>query len=365
MKSLRLFLRNIDWLVAAPVIILVCFSLAELYSIRLGQGAAGSEFFQKQLLFAVIGIVVFFILALVDFHHFYSYANYLYLIAVLLLISVLVFGQTINGTRGWFGLFGFGLQPVEFVKIVLIVCLARYFAKVSVAARPMRHLVLSGIFTAILIGLVLIQPDLGSAALLFAVWVLFLVATNIPRKYLLAIFGTLIILFGVSWQFIFKDYQRERLSTYLKPSASSTNYNVKQAIIAVGAGGMSGRGLGFGSQSQLKFLPEANTDFIFAVIAEELGLIGVIVIFSCFGLLLFRFVSNVSRSRNYFGSLIIIGGVGLIFIEMFINIGMNMGILPVIGIPLPFVSYGGSALIAHLALVGIMHSVVRRSVAKR
>lgn len=365
MKRFFLFLKHIDWLIALPVIVLVAFSLAELYSISLGQGGASWEFFKKQLVFTVIGLAIFFVLALMDFHHLYSYSNYLYVIAVLSLITVLFFGQTINGTRGWFGFFGLGLQPVELVKVILVVCLARYFSKASMAARPLKHLLVSGAFTALLILLIMLQPDLGSAALLFAVWIILLIANNVPRKYLIVIFASMFIVFLLAWQFTFKDYQRERVLTYFKPSASSTNYNVKQAIIAVGAGGMFGRGLGFGSQSQLKFLPEANTDFMFAVIAEELGLVGVIVVMGCFGLLLFRFISSLSRGRNYFGSLIIVGGAGLIFIEMFINIGMNMGILPVIGIPLPFVSYGGSALIAHLALVGVMHSITRRTVAKR
>jgi len=359
------WLKKIDWLYTAPIIVLVCFSLAELYSIGLGQGGNSLEFFKKQVIFVLLGLIIFFILATFDFHNFYSYANYLYVMAVILLLAVLFFGQRINGTRGWFGLFGFGLQPVELVKIILIICLARYFAKATTATRPLKHLIITGLFTLLLMVLVMLQPDLGSAALLFALWVLFLLAVTIPKKYLLAIAGVLIVLFALAWQFGFKDYQKERLLSYLKPAASSQNYNVKQAIIAVGAGGWLGRGLGFGSQSQLKFLPEANTDFIFAVVAEELGFIGVVLVIACFALLLFRLLSILARSRNYFGSLIIVGGAGLIFMEMFINIGMNMGILPVVGIPLPFVSYGGSALISNLALAGIMHSISRRAVTKQ
>lgn len=358
------FLKRIDWFIAAPIIVLLSFSLAELYSVSLGQGG-NSALLYKQITFAIIGLVIFFVVAVIDFHYFYTYSNYIYLLSFVLLLAVLIFGQTINGTKGWFGFFGLGLQPVEFAKLALIIFLARYFSKAAVASRPLKHLVVSGAFTFLLIACIMMQPDLGSAALLFITWVLFLIAVNIPKKYLFTIAGVLIVLFGIAWQFVFKDYQRERLLTYVKPSASSTNYNVKQAIIAVGAGGLSGRGLGFGSQSQLKFLPEASTDFMFAVVAEELGFIGVIVVIGCFVLLFWRYVSSLSRSRNYFGSLIVIGGTGLIFIEMFINIGMNMGILPVVGIPLPFVSYGGSALLAHAALAGIMHSVVQRSTLKR
>jgi rod shape determining protein RodA len=365
MRALTAILKRIDWFLAAPIIVLLCFSLAELYSISLGQGGDSFNFFQKQLIFVCLGLGVFFVLALTDFHRFFSYANYLYIIAVLSLGTVLLFGQTINGTKGWFGFFGLGLQPVELVKVILVICLAHYFSKISVAARPLKHLAITGFFSALLMGLVMLQPDLGSAALLFAVWMVFLWAAQFPKKYFLAIVMGLVVISGLAWEFGFKDYQRERLLTYIKPSASSTNYNVKQAIIAVGAGGFFGRGLGFGSQSQLKFLPEANTDFIFAVIAEELGFLGVSVVIACFIIIFFRFLVSLSRTRSYFGSLLIIGGVGLIFIEMFINIGMNMGILPVVGIPLPFVSYGGSALIGHLALAGIMHSIVRRTAVKQ
>lgn len=364
MKPILAFFKRIDWFLAAPIIVLLCFSLAELYSISLGQGGSSFGFFQKQLIFVVIGLAIFFFLALTDFHYFYSYANYLYVIAFVSLLAVLIFGQTINGTKGWFGFFGLGLQPVELVKIILVICLAQYFSKVSVLAHPLKHLLTSGFFTAILIGLVLLQPDLGSAVLLFAVWLIFLWVSQMPKRYFWIIAAGLIIVSGLAWQFGLKDYQRERLLTYVKPAASSTNYNVKQAIIAVGAGGFLGRGLGFGSQSQLKFLPEANTDFIFAVVAEELGFLGVSIVILCFAILFYRFLMALGRTRNYFGSLLIIGALGLIFIEMFINIGMNMGILPVIGIPLPFVSYGGSALIGHLALAGIMHSIVRRTAVK-
>ena len=365
MKRILALAQKVDWYLAAPIIVLLCFSLAELYSISLGQGGASLSLFYKQLAFVIIGLVVFFVFALSDFHHLYSYANYLYLAAIVLLVAVLIFGQTINGTKGWFGFFGLGLQPVELVKVILIIGLAKYFSKISVASRPFKHFAVSGIFTVLLLILVVVQPDLGSAALLFGIWVIFLIATDFPRKYLLLIAFSLFLILGLAWQFAFKDYQRERLATYLKPSASSTNYNVKQAIIAVGAGGFLGRGLGFGSQSQLKFLPEAKTDFIFAVIAEELGLVGVAVVFACFVMILFRLISSLPKSRNYFGSLLIVGGAGLIFMEMFINIGMNMGVLPVIGLPLPFVSYGGSALVGHLALAGIMHSVSRRASSKR
>ncbi|QQS60187.1 rod shape-determining protein RodA [Candidatus Falkowbacteria bacterium] len=365
LKKLFFLFKQIDWFLLGPIIVLVCFSLVEIYSISLGQTGADLVFFRKQVAFVIVGIILYLVLSAFDFHHFFSYSNYLYIGGILLLVLVLIFGETINGTRGWFYIFGFGLQPVELVKIILIISLARYFSKESVTIRPLRHFIISAATMAFCAVLVLLQPDFGSAALLFAIWLVFVAGVGFEKKYLLFIGIGLVIVFALAWQFVFKDYQRDRLLSFLQPSATSTHYNVRQAIIAVGAGGLYGRGLGFGSQSQLKFLPEANTDFIFAVIAEELGLIGVLMVIGCFALILYRLILYLPHIRNYFGSLIIIGGVGLIFIEMFINIGMNIGILPVVGIPLPFVSYGGSALLAHMGLAGIMQNIISRSAAKR
>lgn len=365
LKKILAFIKQLDWFLAGPIIVLVCLSLAEIYSISLGQTGSDLLFFRKQIAFVVIGLGVYVVFAALDFHHFFSYANYLYLGGLVILVAVLIFGQTINGTRGWFSIAGFGIQPVELMKIILLLGLARYFAKVSVSGRPLRHFLISGLMAALPIGLILLQPDTGSAMLLGLIWVIMIAAVGFEKKYFIFLLVSFVLMLGVAWQFVFKDYQRERLLSFMQPSATSTHYNVRQAIIAVGAGGLYGRGLGFGSQSQLKFLPEANTDFIFAVVAEELGFVGVIIVLGCFGLILYRLLTMLPAVRNYFGSLIVIGGAGLIFIEMFINIGMNIGILPVIGIPLPFISYGGSYLLAHLALMGIIQNIMSRAAAKR
>ena len=364
-RKINQFVKHLDWFLLGPIIVLLCLSLAEIYSISLGQAGGDFLFFYKQLSFVVIGLGLYFFLAAWDFHHFYSYAIYFYLGVILLLIAVLIFGQTVNGTRGWFYIFGLGLQPVELMKMILLISLARYFAKVSVSGNPFKHFVVSGLLTALPIGLILLQPDAGSATLLFIIWIILIAAVGFEKKYFLAVLGGIVIISGLAWQFALQPYQRDRLTSFFRPSETTMHYNVKQSIIAIGAGGLYGRGLGFGSQSQLKFLPEAKTDFIFAVVAEELGFIGVLIVLGCFGLLIYRLLTLVPRVRNYFGSLILIGGVGLIFIEMFITIGMNVGILPVIGLPLPFLSYGGSALIAHLGLLGLIQNISSRSAAKR
>lgn len=364
-KKVFSFLRQLDWFLLGPIIVLLCLSLAEIYSISLGQGEGTALFFHKQVVFVLIGLGLYMFFAHWDFHHFFSYANYLYIGGLILLIAVLIFGQVINGTRGWFYIAGFGLQPVEVMKMILLIGLARYFAKVSVAGHPLRHFVVSGVLTAIPIGLVLLQPDAGSAALLFLVWIILIAAVGFERKYFIAVLIGIVLTSAFAWQFALQTYQRQRLISFFRPQTAEIHYNVEQAIIAVGAGGLYGRGLGFGSQSQLKFLPEANTDFIFAVIAEELGLVGVIIVLGCFSLIFYRLLARLAQVRNYFGSLLIIGSVGLIFMEMFINIGMNIGLLPVVGLPLPFVTYGGSSLLVHVGLMGIIQNVLSRAAAKR
>ncbi|MDO8592485.1 MAG: rod shape-determining protein RodA [bacterium] len=363
MNKLIIYLKNFDWILFTAVILLVCFGLAEIYSVALGRSQVDLLNFKKQIIFIIAGAISLFLLAGFDYHSLRSYSKYFYILAVLLLAGVLVFGQTIRGTKGWFNLAGYNLQPVEFIKFVLVLFLAKYFSGASLKAKELKHLAISFSGVLILIILVLVQPDFGSACLLFFLWLAMVALAGFEKKYFLIIFLALAIVFTGSWYFIFQDYQKQRIITFLNPSFNPLDqgYNVSQAIIAVGAGRLAGRGLGFGSQSQLKFLPEAQTDFIFAVVAEELGFSGVLLILFFFAIFFYRALYHLKRVNNDFGVFFILGAVSLIFIEMFINIGMNLGILPVVGISLPFLSYGGSGLISSLMLVGVMESIIIRS----
>lgn len=366
LKSLLAKLRTLDWLLIMPVIFLVCLSLAELYSIGLGQAAGDLSYFKKQLVFAVIGLFLLFFLAWQDYYFLYSYSNIIYVFGLVVLIAVLIFGGTINGTKGWFSLFGFGIQPVELVKYILVVFLSRYLAGASTRTNPLKNLLSTGLATALLAGLVMLQPDFGSALLLVFIWLFALFISGLPKRFFIVLLFIIVIGASLAWQFFLVDYQKQRITAFLNPSSQlSSNYNINQAIIAVGAGGLFGRGLGFGSQSQLKFLPEAKTDFIFAVIAEELGLVGVLLTISLFALFFWRLFKNLANIKNDFSSFLLLCSGGLIFIEMFINIGMNLGLVPVVGIALPFLSYGGSSLIINLAMVGALQSVVARSKMKQ
>jgi rod shape determining protein RodA len=354
------YLKNFDWILFSATMLLVCFGLAEIYSIALSNERLGMENFNKQLLFAGVGLVSIFSLAFIDFYTLRSLSVYFYFIGIFLLVGVLIFGKTVRGTTGWFEIFGFSLQPVEFIKIVLIIFLARYFSGVSIKLSPLKHLLFSGLGAGFLAGLVLFQPDFGSALLLFLLWSGMVVVSGFDKKYLVMIVVALLITFLSGWLFFFEDYQKDRLMTFFNPDKDSLQegYNVNQAMIAVGSGGLIGQGIGFGSQSQLKFLPESQNDFIFAVIAEELGFLGVSLVVTLFGIIFYRLIRAARKISNDFGAFFLLGTCILLFIEMFINIGMNIGIMPVVGISLPFISSGGSAIVASMIMIGICESII-------
>jgi len=360
---LKLYLKHFDWLILAGIVLLVAFGLLEIYSVALGRESLDLLNFQKQIFFAIFGFILLFIFAFIDSYFLKSLNRYFYILAVIILVAVLIFGQTIRGTKGWFSIFGFGLQPVELVKIILIIFLANFFSNLATRVKTTRHFFYSAISTLILIALVLLQPDFGSALMLGIIWLVMIMAAGFDKKYFIVVGLVVAIVFTSSWFLFFKDYQKERIKTFFNPTANAleSGYNISQAIIAVGSGGLVGKGVGFGSQSQLKFLPEAQNDFIFAVIAEELGYLGVILVLFFYFILFFRCFRALSRINNDYGIYFVIGAGGLIFIQMFINIGMNLGIMPIVGLPLPFVSYGGSSLLSLLILVGMIENIIIKS----
>jgi len=363
LSHLRAYFKNFDWIIFAAVLLLVTFGLVEIYSVALGQTSGNLLNFKKQLFFAAVGFFLLFAFAFIDYRFLRSLNRYFYALAALILTAVLLLGETIRGTKGWFSFFGLGLQPVEFVKIVLILFLAKYFSSLATKIKTTRHFFISALSALVLILLVLFQPDFGSALILGAIWLIMIMAAGFNKKYFLIVGLVALLIITVSWLFLFKDYQKERVMNFFNPGANAqeSGYNISQAIIAVGSGGLTGKGVGFGSQSQLKFLPEAQTDFIFAVIAEELGFLGVILVLGFYFIFFFRCFLVLKSINNDFGIYFILGAGGLIFIQMFINIGMNLGIMPVVGLPLPFVSYGGSSLVSLLLLVGILENIIIKS----
>ena len=363
MNKLVVYLKNFDWILFSAVVLLLCFGLVEIYSIALGRGTADLLNFKKQLFFAISGIILLFVFSFLDFNYLKASSKHLYAFALAFLGAVLVLGRSVNGTKGWFDILGFGLQPVEIVKIVIIIFFAYFFSSRAIKVRPLRQLIYSGLLLLPLVLLTFLQPDFGSAVILFLIWLVMLLIAGFSKKFFIILLLAIIVGGASLWLFYFKDYQKQRIMTFVNPTADSLNrgYNATQATIAVGSGGIMGRGVGFGSQSQLKFLPEAQTDFIFAVICEELGFFGVGLIFLLFGLIFYRCLAITRRINNDFGIFIILGAMGLIFLEIFINISMNIGLLPIVGIALPFLSYGGSSVISTLILIGIIENIIIKS----
>ena len=357
--SLSEKLRKFDWVLFGAVFLMLVIGFTALYSVSLGQEPLDFSNVKKQIIFAVVGMLFLFVASLFNYSAFRLYSRYLFLLSLILLVAVLLFGSTIRGTTGWLSIFGWRFQPVELVKIALILFLARFFAHRYQQFQEPRHLVVSFVGTIIMVGLVLLQPDVGSAAVLFGIWLIMLILSGVRGRYLLMMGLIMLVAITSMWGFGLKDYQKDRVLTFIDPTLDplGSGYNVTQAIIAVGSGGFWGRGLGFGSQSQLKFIPESQTDFVFAVVAEELGFFGVTLLLGLWVLIFYRLIRIAKRARDDFGMYMVLGISAMFFIHLMVNVGMNMGLLPVTGISLPFVSLGGSFLLTSLFTIGMAQSV--------
>jgi len=359
--NLKLF-KNFDWILFVVMVLLVALGVCLVYSttldIRLHTSLA-----YKQIIFALVGIGAIFIISfLIPYEVLGSYVWALYGGVNILLAMVLFWGRTVRGTTGWLRFGPIQFQPSEFAKIILIITLAWYFSRHLEGTIQLRHIVTSGILTLVPAGLVLLEPDLGTALLFVTLWFGMLIISGARKLHILLTFSLGVLISVSSWFFLLKPYQKARLATFINPHLDplGRGYNILQSMIAVGSGGFWGKGLGQGTQSQLQFLPAQHTDFIFAVMAEELGFIGVSFLLSLFLVLFLRLVRIAKLSKDNFGILLVLGVGVLIFIEVIINIGMNIGILPVTGIPLPLVSYGGSSLVATLLGLGLVESVAVR-----
>ena len=356
-------LRSADWLFLLSLFALLALGLSAIYSVELSQATGDFLNVKKQIIAMGIGGAVFFVVALSNYKSLQNYSLAFYVLSCALLLVVLFFGNTIRGSTGWFVVGPVSFQPVEMMKVSLVIALATYFSRKARRPFGMRSLLESGLITAFPITLVMLQPDFGSASVLFGLWFVVMVFAGLPWRYITLLGGLGSGLFYLSWQFFFADYQRARILTFLDPSLDplGQGYNVTQAIIAIGSGGLFGSGLGFGTQSQLKFLPESQTDFIFAVIAEELGFFGVSLLILAFALMFWRLWQMARRSQDDFTAHLLLGAGAVIFIQFFVNVGMNLGIFPVTGIGLPFVSYGGSSLVVMFVLAAIIQSIAIRT----
>ncbi len=352
-------LKKYDLILLITVIFLSCIGLSALYSIGTGRGGDAIQFFNKQLLFFVILTPGVLLLSLVHYNFFRSTSTIIYIASIASLCFVLFFGDVIRGTRGWISFGSITFQPVELAKISLILVLAAYFSSHTKQVNQLRHIFISGIIAALPVVLVLMQPDIGSASILFFIWCTMILVSKVPKKYIITLFALGLITLVCAWFFLLQNYQKDRVMTFLNPTSDvhDRGYNVRQAMIAIGSGQIFGKGLGSGSQSQLRFLPEAQTDFIFSVIAEEMGLFGVFLILAAWTIFFLRLFYLMKISNDDFSQFTLFGISMLFFAHVAINIGGNLGLLPLTGIVLPFLSYGGSALFMAWSTVGVVQSI--------
>ncbi len=354
--------RGYDVILLFTAIVLSCIGLAAIYSVDLSRGE-GLSFFSRQVLALGIGLVGLVLLSRLHITFYEAHSRVIYITAFVLLVLVLFFGTTIRGTTGWFRFFGFSFQPAEFAKIALVIFLAWRIDRQARRFQTWQFLLVMTILTGLLAGLIMLQPDLGSSMILVGVWFGMMLLAGIPKRYTFGLVFVGVSVIVISWFFLFQDYQKNRILTFINPERDplGSGYNVTQSIIAIGAGGIFGRGLGFGSQSQLHFLPEAQTDFIFAVIGEELGFVGTSLLLILYAVLIFRLAVIAHQARGEFASYIALGIALIFLLQVTINVGAAIGLLPVTGVTLPLVSYGGSSLIINLLLIGVAESAARAS----
>ena len=360
--KLKILFTSIDWLLLMPVLLMLSYSTLAMYSLQVNVVNSSASIINGHLIFIFIGLFLAGLLFFIPYQIIGDYYKIWIAVAVVLLISVLLFGATIKGTRGWFYFLGFTFQPVEMVKIAAIVAFSKILSLIDVNRYAFKALLISGGVAGLLIGLVMLQPDLGSAAIIGVIWLGYALSLPIPlRKTLSILFLTLGLIITVLG-FNLKTYQKDRLLTFIDPQRDplGAGYNVTQSMIAVGSGGISGRGLSYGSQSHLQFLPEKETDFIFAMIAEELGFWGAGLLMFAYVWFLFRLWWISRTTIDGLGYYLILGYLVYVASQTFINIGMNLGVTPVVGLPLPFVSAGGSSMMASLLGLGLVLNVSRQ-----
>jgi rod shape determining protein RodA len=359
---MRNFLK-FDWVLTIAIFLLLTVGLVTLYSIHSVEDVSQFNHFGKQLISVGIGFALMLFFSLYDYRVLNSYSTKLYFGIIAILIILIMWGSTVRGTTGWIGFGQFNIQPVEITKLIMIIFLASFLSKKKTQLSVIVRTVASIVLVAIPVFLILKQPDFGSAAVIIGIWLGMLFVSGINKKVFFGLFLAGLLIVSSSW-FVLKDYQKERLINFVSPEQDprGSGYNVIQSIVAVGSGGMWGKGLGHGSQSQLNFLPEKHTDFIFAVFAEEFGFSGALVIIAIFGILIYRIKEAARLARDNFGYLLAVGISMMFFLQILVNIGMNIGVAPVAGVPLPLLSYGGSSMISILASLGIIQSIYIRRI---
>ena len=361
MKIDRRLLAHFDWVLPGLVLSISGIGILNLYSAGYNLSAGRELLYVKQMFWILLGLIMMIIAFSVDYHIIMRHAYLIYAVSVFLLLLVFFYGNMTHGSQRWLVLWGFSLQPSELMKLSIIIVMARYFNDNFEKGYKLGNLTTLLIILGIPFLLIVKQPDLGTAMFLLILVFCMVIFVGVSRKFLICFISGGIVFAPLCW-FLIKDYQRERIVTFLNPERDpfGAGYHIIQSIIAIGSGGIWGKGILKGTQTQLKFLPEQQTDFAFSVFAEEWGFIGGLVLIIMFMSIIFWGLKIALQARDLSGTIMAFGITALISWEVFINIGMVLGILPVVGIPLPFFSYGGSAMLSLLAAIGLLMNVSTR-----
>ncbi len=364
----RRYFENIDWILIITVLSISLLGIITIYSVT--HDDAGLPDYIKQIFWVIIGVALFIAIQFFDYNRLNKFAYPLFVLTTLTLVYLLIFGRTELGVQRWIEIpvIGFKFQPSEFAKLTLVIILSRFFSSLRGNKPRFKDLVLPTLITCIPLALVLLQPDLGTSLLLIPVLVALIFVSGISVKMMVILALAFIIPAGIAGPKIIKPYQLKRITSFLDPEADplGSGYHLIQSKIAFGSGGVWGKGFQKGSQSSLDFLPVQDTDFIFSVWGEERGFAGALILLSLFILVILRSLRIARRSRDLFGTYLTVGITVILFCQILINTGMVIGLMPITGLPLPFMSYGGSACLTNFLSLAIIANVgIRRFVAYR
>jgi len=350
-------------------ILIAVIGILSIYSsIYRKEGTQWQYLYQRQILWVILGLALFFLMSNMNYRRLWDATYFLYGLAILLLLLVFLLGIVRLGAQRWLKFIWFNFQPSEITKLIMVIFMARYFSAksiddVSLKVNKMgivRGLLLPLIFVALPVGLIIEQPDLGSATIIFFVFIAMVFIAGVRFRYIMIFIALILLSLPVFWQ-VLRGYQKERLLVFLNPNIDplGAGYTVIQAKIAIGSGGIFGKGWLSGTQSQLHFLPESHTDFIFATFAEEWGFLGSCLVLFLYYLLIREGILIAQRTSDNFGKLLALGISLMLGIQVFINVAMNLGLAPVVGLPLPLMSYGGSSIIVTFIALGILVNIDR------
>ena len=354
----RSILAQFDYYLFGAIMVLSLFGVLGIYH---AGAQSGDGVFLRQLAWIGLGVGACLFIMSVDYHFLANHAFLVYGLSVILLVGVLFYGTEVNSSRSWFAIGNIRIQPSEIAKVALILVLAQYLGEISESYLRRSHLLILLFVTALPMLLIVLQGDLGTALMYLPVFVGITIVAGLRIRLLLVLLLILGCLAPAGWYFL-KDYQRQRILATLDPELDpqGIGYQTRQSQIAIGSGGVFGKGLGQGLQSQLGFVPEVRTDFIFALLAEETGFTGAVIILMLYLLVLMRLARIAETARDRVGILIVTGVASLIFGHVAVNLGMTLGVLPPVGIPLPLLSYGGSATVTTFVAVGLALNVYQR-----